>query len=78
MRLLPAWEVDIQTYTVGIWGSHDQDRWHANLERLGTTAARADRLMQDIISQALTELTDRYTGSVRYAALERQQHPQHV
>jgi ribonuclease HI len=75
-RLLPAWEVDIQTYTVGIRGSHDPDRWHANLGQLGMTAARADRLMQDMVSQALTELTDLY--SVRYAALERQQHVQNA
>ncbi len=40
------------------------------------TAARADRLMQDMVSQALTELTDLY--SVRYAALERQQHVQNA
>jgi len=40
-ELLPAWEVGIQTYTVGIRGSHDPDRWHANLERLGMTSARA-------------------------------------
>jgi hypothetical protein len=75
-RLLPAWEVDIQTYTLGIRGSHDPDRWHANLGRLGMSVARADRLMQDMVSQALTELTDLY--SVRYAALQRQQQAQHV
>jgi ribonuclease HI len=75
-RLLPEWEVDIQTYTVGIRGSHDPDRWHANLGRLGMTAARAERLMRDMVSQALTELTDLY--SVRYAALQRQQHAQHA
>ena len=60
-RLLPAWEVDIQTYTVGIRGSHDPDRWHANLRRLGMTAARAERLMRGMVSQALTELTDLYS-----------------
>ena len=75
-RLLPGWEVDIQTYTVGIRGSHDPDRWHANLGRLGMTAARAERLMQDMVSQALTELTDLY--KVRYAALQHQQHAQHA
>ena len=75
-RLLPGWEVAIQTYTVGIRGSHDPDRWHANLGRLGMTAARADRLMQDMVSQALTELTDLY--SVRYAALQHQQPAQHA
>jgi hypothetical protein len=74
-RLLPAWEVDIQTYTVGIRGSHDPDRWHANLGRLGMTAVRADRLIQDMVSQALTELTDLY--NIRYAALQRQQQAQH-
>ena len=71
-RLLPGWEVDIQTYTVGIRGSHDPDRWQAQLHRFGMTAARAERLMRDMVSQALTELTDLY--SVRYAALQRQQH----
>ena len=75
-RLLPAWTVDIQTYTVGIRGSHNPDRWHANLGRLGMTAARAELLMRDMVSQALTELTDMY--SVRYAALQRQQHAQHA
>jgi hypothetical protein len=75
-RLLAAWEVDIQTHTVGIRGSHDPDRWHANLGRLGMTAALADHLMQDMVSQALTELTD--LCSVRYAAVERQEHVQHV
>jgi hypothetical protein len=40
------------------------------------TAARADRLMHAMVSQALTELTD--LSSVRYAALERQQYVQHV
>ncbi len=75
-RLLLAWEVDIQRYTVGIRGSHDPDRWHAILGRLGMTAARADRLIQDMVSQALTELTDLY--NIRYAALQRQQQAQHV
>ena len=64
--------MDIQTYTVGIRGSHDPDRWHANLRRLGMTAARAERLMRDMVSQALTELTELY--GVRYGALKRQQH----
>ena len=40
------------------------------------SAARADRLMQDMVSQALTELTDLY--STRYAALQRQQQAQHA
>ena len=75
-RLLPAWNVGIQTYTVGIRGSHDSDRWHANLGQLGMTASRAERLILDMVSQALTELTDLY--SVRYAALQRLQHAQHA
>jgi hypothetical protein len=69
-RLLPRWEVDIQTYTVGIQGSHDHlDRWQAQLRRFGVTAARLERLMRDMVSQTLTELNGLY--SVRYAA---QQH----
>jgi hypothetical protein len=71
-RLLPGWEVVIQTYTVGIRGSHDPDRWYAQLRQLEVTAARAERLMQDMVEQALTELTDIY--SVRYAALQHAQH----
>jgi len=68
-ELLPGWRVDIQTYTVGIRGSHDPNRWQANLQRLGMTASRAERLVREMVSQALTELTDLY--SVRYAALRR-------
>ena len=71
-RLLPGWEVEIQTYTVGIRGSHDPDKWYAQLRRLEVTVARAERLMKDMVAQALTELTDLY--SVRYAALQRLQH----
>ena len=33
-RLLPAWTVDIQMYTVCIQGSHNPDKWHVNLGRL--------------------------------------------
>jgi hypothetical protein len=43
----------------------------AQLQRFGMTAARAERLMRDMVSKALTELTDLYI--VRYAALQRQQ-----
>ena len=70
-RLLQGWEVEIQTYTMGIRGSHDSDRWKANLNRLGVTGTRAVRLLHDLVSQTLVELTDLY--KVRYAAL--QQHP---
>jgi hypothetical protein len=64
--------VEVQTYTVGIRGSHDPDRWYAQLRRLEVTVARAELLMQDMVEQALTELTDIY--SVRYAALQHAQH----
>jgi hypothetical protein len=67
-RLLPGWEVEIQTYTIGIRGSLDSDRWKANLNRLGVTGNRANRLLHDLVSQALVELTDLY--KVRYAALQ--------
>ena len=72
VRLLPGWEVEIQTYTVGIRGSHDPDRWYAQMRQLEVTAAQAERLMQDMVEQALTELTDIY--SVRYAALQHANH----
>ncbi len=72
VRLFLGWEVEIQTYTVGIRGLHDPDRWYAQLRRLEVTAARVERLMQDMVALALTELTDLY--SVRYAALQRLQH----
>ena len=71
-RLLPAWKVDIQTYTVGIRGSHNPDKWLGNLYRLGLPAARAHCLVREMVRQTLTELTDLY--SVRYEALQRQQH----
>jgi hypothetical protein len=40
------------------------------------TAAQADCLMQDMVLQAFTALTDLY--SVRYAALKRQQQALHA
>jgi hypothetical protein len=58
--------VEIQTYTVGIRGSHDPDVWYAQLLLLEVTVAQAERLMQGMIAEALTKLTDLY--SVRYAA----------
>ncbi len=64
--------MEVQTYTVGIRSLHDQDRWYAQLWRLEVTVARAELLMQDMVEQALTELTDIY--SVRYAALQHAQH----
>ena len=72
VRLLPGWEVEIQTYTVGIRGSHDPDRWYAQMRQLEVTAAQSERLMQDMVEQALTELTAIY--NVRYAALRHANH----
>jgi hypothetical protein len=70
-RLLPGWEVEIQTYTMGIRGSHNSDKWKANLNKLGVTGNRANRLLHDLVSQTLVELTDMY--KVRYAALQQHQ-----
>jgi hypothetical protein len=72
VRLLPGWKVKAQTYTVGILGSHDQDRWYKQLLLLKVTVAQAERLMQGMVAQALTEVTELY--SVLYAALQRLQH----
>jgi hypothetical protein len=73
VRLLPGWKVEIQTYMVCIRASHDpDDRWYTQLLRLEVTVAQAERLMQGMIVQALTELTDLY--SVQYAALQRLLH----
>ena len=56
------------TFTIGIRGSYDPDKWHANLTCFGLTAAQTDCLMRALVAQTLTELTDLY--SVRYAALQ--------
>ena len=42
------------------------------MRQLEVTAAQVERLMQDMVEQALTELTDIY--SVRYAALQHAHH----
>ena len=65
---LPGWEVGIQTFTGGVRGSYDPDRWYANLIRFGLTAVQTDSLMLELVLQTLTELTELY--SVRYAALQ--------
>ena len=71
--LLPDWTLEIQVYTMGIRGSHDPNRWRADLHRLGLTAARSEAVIRDlpVTSQALVELTDIY--GVRYAALHKLQ-----
>ncbi len=63
----------IPTFTIGIWGSYDPDRWYANLTCFGLTAAQTDCLMWELVAQTLTELTDLY--SVRYASLQHHNAP---
>jgi hypothetical protein len=65
---LAGWQLGILTFTIGIRGSYDPDKWHANLTCFGLTAAQTDCLMRELVAQTLTELTDLY--SVRYAALQ--------
>lgn len=65
---LAGWTVGILTFTIGIRGSYDPDRWYANLTCFGLTATQTDYLMRDLVAQTLKELTDLY--SVRYAALQ--------
>ena len=71
-RFLPGWEVEIHTYTVGIRGSHNPVRWYAQLRQFEISAARAECLMQEMVKQALTELTGIY--SIRYSALQQVHH----
>jgi len=65
---LAGWTVGILTFTIGIRGSYDPDRWYANLTCFGLTATQTDCLMREVVAQTLTELTELY--SVRYAALQ--------
>ncbi len=69
--LLPRWEVVILTFTIGVRGSYDPNRWNTNLSRFGLTAVQTERLMRALVSQTLAELTDLYSG--RYAALQNAQ-----
>ena len=70
--LLPGWEVEILTFSIGIRGSYNANRWNTNLSLFGLTAAQTERLMQVLVSQTLTELTNLY--NTRYAALQNAQH----
>ncbi len=72
--LLPAWDVGIQTYIIGIRGLHDPDRWSLNLTLFRLTASRTEALIRDLTSLALAELTDLY--STRCSALQQLQHAQ--
>ncbi len=62
----------VQTYMVCTRSTHNPDRWYSQLRQLKVTVARAERLMLDMVEQALTEVTDIY--SVWYAALQHAQH----
>jgi hypothetical protein len=66
--LLPKWEVSILTFSLGIRGSYTPYRWTAQLNRLGLVGAWVEKLMEGMVSQALTELTAIY--STRYAAIQ--------
>ncbi len=70
--LLPKWEVSILTFSLGIRGSYIPHRWTVQLNRLGLVGARVEKLMEGMVSQALTELTAIY--STRYAAIQHKQH----
>jgi ribonuclease HI len=72
-RLLPGWEVEIQTYTMGIRGSFSPDTWKANLTRFGLKGRKADRVLCEQVAHTLIELTDLY--SVRHAALQQPPDP---
>ncbi len=60
--------MSILTFSLGILGSYIPDRWTAQLNRLGLVGARVEKLMEGIVSQALTELTAIY--SIRYATIQ--------
>ncbi len=50
-QLLLGWEVEIQKYTICVRGSHEQDIWYAQLQRLEVTTAREEWLIQDMVAQ---------------------------
>ena len=58
----------ILTFSLGIRGSYIPDRWTANLNELGMSGKRVEKLMEGMVSQALKELTAIY--STRYAAIQ--------
>ncbi len=62
------WEVEIQVYTVGILSPSFTWSGQVACGQFEIPAARAERLMLDMVTQALTELTDIY--NVRYTALQ--------
>jgi hypothetical protein len=53
---LPAWEVDVLPFTVGIRGTIDVMAWQERLSRLGIMGATAERIMLLIVKKALSEL----------------------
>ncbi len=69
--LLPGWEVVILTFTIGVRGSYDPNRWNTILSRFGLTAVQTELLTRALVSQTLAELTDLY--SARYASLHNAQ-----
>ena len=66
-QLLPAWEVDVLPFTVGIRGTIDVMAWQERLSRLGIMGATAERIMLLIVKKALSELIAIY--QCRAAAL---------
>ena len=68
---LPAWTVEILTFSLGIRGSFNESTWTRNLEVFGVSGLKAERVMLDLIELGLHELSAIYR--VRQAALPRDQ-----
>jgi hypothetical protein len=65
-----GWSVEIVNFTLGIRGSFAETQWTAALASLGVSATGVTHLMEALVAQCLTELTELY--STRAAALRQQ------
>ena len=63
-------DTDIQPTRLGIRGSYIPDRWTANLNELGMSGIRVEKLMEGMVSQTLKELTAIYSTRYHDAAIQ--------
>lgn len=57
---LPAWTVEILTFTMGVRGSYNEVNWETNLSLFGISKPDQGRLMTNLVAVCLDELIEIY------------------
>ena len=56
--LLPGWKVETITFSLGIRGSYNEEKWRADLEKFKVPGPTMAAIMQQMVSRCLALLGD--------------------